>query len=359
MQADSGEALREIITAAVKIGASDLHLSVGTPPAVRVSHELKPLPGATFMTAAFINEAVSLLAGLDGREITPEVSEVSFGVSFETGLRLKVNVFYQKGLPAISIRFIPKEIKTIAELGLPPTLKQFTTLRRGLVIIAGPYGSGRSTTVASLIEEINRTRRDYIMTLERPIEHIFISKLSIIEQREVGRDTPSFEQALNYLRHEDVDVLMLSELPSASVIRQVLDVANSGLLVFAEVNAETATGVISKLVNSFEGHEQNLISRLLSEVLSGIIVERLVKETGGGEIPALELLISTDAVRLALREGRIENIDNIIQTSARDGMVTLDRYLLELVKRHRVSLEDALKQAVNPQALEKLLKRAG
>lgn len=348
--------LKELINASVSAGASDLHLSVGTMPAARIDHQLQTINKELILTTEFVQDAASFLAGLDGREVG-EGSEMSFAVSFEGSLRLKVNIFFQKGLPAVTIRFIPRQFRALDQLGLPSTVKRFAELKRGLVIIAGPYGSGRSSTLAALIQEINAKRREYIMTLEKPIEYIFNSQLSIVEQREIGRDTPSFERALDYLKQEDVDVLMISELSSAKAIISALEIANSGVLVLTASDADSATGVIDKLNNSFEGQKQRLVRRLFAEVIEGIVVQRLIPRLGGGQVPAVELLIATEPVRLAIKEGNTHQIQNILITSSREGMISLDRHLFDLVRNRVVNREDALKQAVNPDSLEKMMKR--
>ncbi|MFH0805197.1 MAG: PilT/PilU family type 4a pilus ATPase [Patescibacteria group bacterium] len=336
--------------------ASDLHFSVGSPPILRIDEKLVTIDDVAIVTKEFMEEFVASFLDTDQLRTLHENREVILAYQYQKQARFRVNIFYQKGVLAAYFRLIGNRIPPLEQLGLPPILQQLAGLPEGLIIISGSFGSGKTTTAASIIEHVNQERSAYILTVERPIEYIFANRRSIIEQREVGRDAVSFESALATTTQEDVNVLFLSELPSAAVIRQVLTIAGSGRLVLANLEADTVAKSLELITNSFPSNEQQQVREQLSLVLAGIVCQRLVPRIGGGQIAVAEVLTSTPPVRALLKEGSFYQLGNIIQTSRAEGMVPLDWSLAELVKLNQITIEEALEKAVDPQQLRYMLR---
>jgi twitching motility protein PilT len=336
--------------------ASDLHFSVGNPPIIRLNNKLITLENEKTITKEFVNDFVEFLLDQDQKNTLQEKKEVVLAYQFQKQARFRVNVFHQKGVLAVYFRLIGDKILPLPKLGLPNTLELLAQLKKGLLLVSGSFGSGKTTTSASLIDHINQSRSDYILTIERPIEYIYTNKKSIIEQREVGRDTTSFEQALSTITQEDVDVLFISELPSKKVIRDILNIAASGRLVIANLEADTIIKTLELVIYSFPNNEQPQIRGQLALTLAGIVCQRLVSRIGGGQIAIAAIMTSTPPIQSLIKEGSLYQISNIIQTSRAEGMVSLDWSLAELVKTNQVLLEDALENASDPQQLRYMLR---
>lgn len=349
--------INRILTAVAEYNASDLHLSVGNAPTVRVDAELVPLREENVVTPDFMRKLSLFFLEEKQKEILEKEKEIVFSYNFQNRIRFKVNLFYQEGYLSASLRLIPTTIKNLDELGLPRAVKKASAIQKGLVIVCGPFGSGRSSTVAALINEINNSRSEHILTVEKPIEFIFNDNQSIIEQREVGRDTNSFGQALKSAFREDVDVIMVSELKSKEVIKGALDIAEGGRLVYAMMETDSSIKTIERMINSFKKEEQSQIRAQLAEVLEGIIVQRLLPRVGGGRILVAEVLIPTGAVRSIIKEGNIYQLENVLQTSREEGMISLDRALAELVKTGEIHLDHALQHAVDKNSLKMMAQR--
>ncbi len=351
-------ALEHLLTRVAEYHASDLHLTVGSPPVLRVDSALTPLQEEPVVTPDFMETVLEQLLSEEQRAELTERRSIVFTYAFGNKARFKANVFYQKGYPSASLRYIAPRVLTLAELKLPDAVYRFTKLNRGLVIIAGPFGSGRSATVAALIDTINRERSEHILTIERPIEYLFENQQSIVEQREVGRDTPSFAEAIENSFQEDANVIMLSELETQDVIESALKIADAGRLVVSTMSTDTAVRTLEKIITSFPPDRQEQISVQLSEVLEGIVAQRLLPKTGGGSVAVTEVLLVSPAIRAVIRDGALAQIPTILQTSRGEGMMTLDTALAEAVKRGDISTEEALRHATDKETLQLQLRTA-
>ena len=348
--------LKELLQLTVKEQASDLHLSVGHSPSLRISGRLVPLLKKKKLAsndAKGLSEA--LMTGQQLERFSKE-REIDFSYSFENIARFRVNVFFQRGEVSIALRLIPTRIKTIEELNLPPILHKFTKASQGFVLIAGPSGQGKSTTLAALIDEINHTRAEHIITIEDPIEYLFEDDRSIINQREVYQDTLTFARALRSTFREDPNVIMVGEMRDPETIATAITAAETGHLVFATLHTNSASQTIHRIVDSFPPEQQTQIRAQLSCSLLGVISQRLIPRIKGGLIPACEIMISNPAVANLIRENKIHELPLVIETSAEAGMISLNRVLAILVKNKEISLENALNYSFNPSELKMLIR---
>lgn len=332
----------DLLREAKAAGASDVHLTPARTPFFRVDGQLHPV-GDTPITAEEMNEMVATL--LKQREAaTQELQkerQTDFSYSINDGTRFRVNIFYHLGVPAVALRLIPKDIRTVEDLHLPPQLINLAELKQGFVLIVGPAGHGKSTTMAALIDYINVHRREHIVTVEDPIEYQFIDKKSLIDQREIGNDTTSFAAAVRAVLRQDPNVMMIGELRDLETMQTAITVAETGHLVFATLHTNDAAQTVERLIDSFPSNQQRQVRSQLSTALSGVISQRLLPWTRGGRIPAIEIMIATPAIRNIIREGNVHQILGIIQTSSDVGMQTLDASLQALIDAGAVKLEDA------------------
>lgn len=356
MDTQSKLILNNILSTTAEQKASDLHLTVGSPPTLRMNGELFPLKGEQIITKEFMEDFINEILDEDQKKRLEEKKELVLAYQHQKQARFRVNIYYQKKVLATYLRLIGSRIIPLKQLGLPPVLQQLAQLEEGLLLISGSFGSGKTTTSASLLQYINEHRSEYILTIERPIEYIFQNRKSIVEQRAVGRDTISFEQALSGITQEDVNVIFLSELLSAPVIKEVLTIAASGRLVIANVEADTTIKTLELILNSFSSVEQGQIRQQLALNLAATICQRLIPKIGGGQVAVAEIMKSTQPIRSHIREGSLQQLNNTIQTSREEGMVSLDRSLAELVRSNQILLEDALKNASDPQQLQYILR---
>ena len=348
--------LKKLLELTIKEQASDLHLSVGHPPVMRISSHLLPIIKEKKLSSEDTkNLAFALMTDLQREKFLKE-KEVDFSYKFEEKSRFRVNVFFQKGDISCALRLVPSKIKTITELNLPPVLYEFARAKQGFVLVCGPSSQGKSTTLASLIDEVNHTRADHIVTIEDPIEYVFTPDKSIIDQREVGRDTLSFTRALRSTFRQDPDVIMVGEMRDPETISTAITAAETGHLVFATLHTNSAAQTIHRVVDSFPSQQQNQIRAQLSGSLLGVVSQRLVQRIRGGVIPACEVMISNPAVANLIRENKIHEIPTVIETSLEEGMISLNRSLADLVKRKEVSLESALKYSLSPKELKILIR---
>jgi len=332
---------RRLLVDAVKRGASDLHLSVGSKPVVRVDGELSPLEQEPILSGGAIREIIdSILTPLQKQELEQNRDSITTRI-FDEKIRAKIHIFFQEGFPSASFRMLTMTPKTPQELALPKQIEKFATCKQGLTIIAGTYGSGRTTLAMSILEHINRNRKEYIMTLERPIEYDLVGNKSIVNQREVGVDVKSIEDGLTYVQREDVDVLFVSELSSVDIIRKVLELSNAGMYIIAVMDMDSVVRVIEKIIASFDTHEQPIIQGLLADGLQSIIVQTLLPKIGGGLTAVHELLMNTPAVKTALLANRLNQLQQVIASSRSDGMISIDHELALRVKNREVLLEHA------------------
>lgn len=346
--------LQQLLKAGIDLQASDLHLTVAVSPTVRIDGTLKPVPNEPALTSAKITEIIQAVLLPQQAETLRRQRDVDFSFTFDA-VRIRANVYYQRGEAAASFRFIPRQIKTIVELGLPPILEKFTEAAQGLVIISGPTGHGKSTTLAALVELINATRAEHIITIEDPIEYLFDQKKSIVSQREVGSDAASFSEALRAALREDPNVILVGEMRDLETIETALTIAETGHLVFTTLHTNSSAQTADRIIDVFPPHQQGQIRNQLASVLLGVVSQRLLPRVNGGRVVAAEVLLANTAVRNLIREGKAHQIDNIIHTSAAEGMIGLDKVLAELVSKGEITLDDALTWAIDPRAFKMLV----
>lgn len=349
--------VEHIIDTAAEQKASDLHLSVGSPPILRLGGRLVPLANEQMVTDELMQSFIETILTKDQQITLERNKEIVLAYEFHKQARFRINIYFQKGVLAAYLRYIGNRIMPLQKLGLPnQTLERFAALTEGLLIISGAFGSGKTTTSASLIDHVNRNRSCYILTIEKPIEYVFANQKSVIEQREVGRDAVSFEQALSNITQEDVDVLFVSELPNAAVTKHVLNIAASGRLVIANLEAETTVKTLELIISNFPADEQWQVRNQLASNLAGTLCQRLIPRIGGGEVAIAEIMTSVPAIQAHIKEGSLYQLSNVIQTSREEGMVSLDWSLAELVKTNEITLDDAIKYANDPQQLRYILR---
>lgn len=347
---------QQLLQLTIDQNASDLHLVVGVPPTLRVDGALARVPGEQILTPERAEQFVKSFLSSEQLERLLVNKEVDLALSFSEKARFRVNVYYQKGSMAAALRRIPTKVPTIAELKLPQICSDFSKLRQGFVLVTGPTGHGKSTTLAAILEEINQTRALHILTVEDPVEFIFTPQQSIISQREMREDTHSWEIALRSAMREDPDVVLVGEMRDYETIAAALTVAETGHLVFATLHTNSASQTIDRIVDVFPEEQQKQVQLQLSNVLEGIFSMRLIPKIGGGRIAAFEVLTATQAVRTVVREGKTHQIDNIIRTSSEFGMSTLDATLASYVKQNLVEFEVARSFSLYPEELDRLVR---
>jgi twitching motility protein PilT len=348
--------LNEYLEITILEKASDLHLTVGHPPILRIADRLVPLVKERKLTSDEVRGMAQILLGPERYERFLKEKEIDFSYNFENRGRFRVNIFFQRGEISCALRLIPQRIPTIEELNLPPILHEFTKPPQGFILITGPSSHGKSTTLAALLDEINHTRREHIITIEDPIEYVFEDDKCLIEQREVGIDTHSFLKALRATFREDPDIIMVGEMRDPETMATAITAAETGHLVFATLHTNSAAQTIHRIVDSFPPAQQPQIRAQLSGSLFGIISQRLIPRIKGGLIPACEILFNTPAVSNLIRENKIHEIPLVIDTSAEIGMISLNRSLANLVKRGEISVDSALRYSLNPAELRMLLR---
>jgi twitching motility protein PilT len=340
----------------VKREASDLHLQVGLPPMIRIDGSLNPVQGAQPLNEDSMEALVFSLLDEDQKQILLRDKEFDFSFAFGDLGRFRVNAFHERGNVAAALRLIPSEIRTLDQLGMPPVLTKFTEYPRGLVLVTGPTGSGKSTTLAALIDKINTDRAAHIITVEDPIEYTHHSKRSLIAQREVHYDTFSFSAALRSSLREDPDVVLIGEMRDLETIAAAITIAETGHLVFATLHTNSASQSIDRMVDVFPPHQQPQVRAQIGNMLQAICSQRLIPALAGGRIAAAEILIATPAVRNIIREGKNYQLEAVIQTGAEHGMQSMDRTLANLVHGGAISYEEARNYAVELEELDRLMR---
>ncbi len=340
----------------VRKKASDLHLQVGLPPMLRIDGSLMPIAGYVVLNEKAVESLVFALLDEDQKQILLKDKEFDFSFAFGTLGRFRVNAFHERGNLAAALRLIPNEIKTIVELGLPPVVSNFANFPRGLVLITGPTGSGKSTTLAALVDKINSEKAMHIITIEDPIEFTHKSKKSAVVQREVHYDTYSFSAALRSSLREDPDVVLIGEMRDLETISAAITIAETGHLVFATLHTNSAAQSIDRMIDVFPPHQQPQIRAQLSNILMAICSQRLIPAIGGGRVPAAEILVTNSAVRNIIREGKSHQLDAVIQTGADQGMQTMDRTLVNLVQNGTITYDNAYEVAVDLVEFERLIR---
>lgn len=348
--------LKSLLAATFDQHASDLHITVGYPPMIRVDSKLAPI-GAKLLTKEQAKELIYSALSTEQRELLEVNKEVDLAIDFEEKARFRVNAFTEKGVLSAAFRLIPSKIKTLEELNLPKKLHEFAKLEQGLVLVTGPTGHGKSTTLAALLQEINQKQDRHIITIEDPIEYVFPRARGLVRQRELHQDTHSWEVALRSVLREDPDVVMVGEMRDFETMAAAITVAETGHLVFATLHTNSASQSIDRIIDVFPPHQQGQIRVQLANVLEGVISQRLLPKIGGGRVAAVELMMATPAVRNLIREQKTYQIDNIISTSFDFGMQTIERALANLVSAGTVDIETAKRYSVRPEELDKLLNR--
>lgn len=355
---DYSQKLKDLLLTTARQSASDLHLAVGRHPTLRIDGVLIPLQKEPILTPEIAENLIFALLTPEQKEAFIKEKEIDFAYSLEDKARFRVNVFHQRGFAAAALRLITAQIKTIEELGLPPILHDFTRLSQGFVLLVGPAGHGKSTTLAALLDEINHKRTDHIITVEDPIEYVFSQDKSTVSQREVEIDSMSFHRALRSILRQDPDVIMIGEMRDKESIATALTAAETGHLVFSTLHTNSASQTIDRIIDSFPAEQQGQISSQLAAVLVGVVSERLIPRIDGGRLPACEVMITNSAIRNLIRERKAYQIDLVIETSMQEGMITLNHSLKNLVKKKEISLENAELYSLNPSELRILLERS-
>ncbi len=340
----------------VRKRASDLHLQVGLPPMLRIDGSLISIPGFEPLDEQTVEMLIFAILDQDQRQILLKDKEFDFSFAFGTLGRFRVNSFHERGNLAAALRLIPNEIKTVTELGLPNVIMGFADYPRGLVLITGPTGSGKSTTLAALVDKINSERSSHIITIEDPIEFTHKSKKSAVVQREVHYDTYSFSAALRSSLRQDPDVVLIGEMRDLETISAAITIAETGHLVFATLHTNSASQSIDRMIDVFPPHQQPQIRAQLSNILMAICSQRLIPAIGGGRVVAAEILVANPAVRNIIREGKPHQLDAVIQTGADQGMQTMDRTLVSLVQNGTVTYDCAREVAVDLNEFERLMR---
>jgi twitching motility protein PilT len=349
-----------LFRAMVEVGASDLHLSVGTTPMVRKDGQMQPLDAAMpALTEPMVTQLLAPIMPEKNRHEFSQRRDSDFAYEIAGLARFRSNVFEDRKGPGAVFRVIPSKILTAEQLGLSPHILQLCHLNKGLVLVTGPTGSGKSTTLCAMVDYVNRTRQDHIITIEDPIEFVHENQQCLINQREVRTHTDSFKDALRAALREDPDIVLVGELRDLETVAIAIETAETGHLVFGTLHTTTAASTVDRLIDQFPADRQSQIRTMLSESLRGVIAQTLCRKIGGGRVAALEVLIATQAISNLIREGKTFQIPSIMQVNKAAGMVSLNDALADLVVKKLVAPEEALAKAVDKAGLEALLKRSG
>jgi len=348
--------LKKLLDIVVKEQASDLDISVGHVPNIRVTGQLVPLSQEKIISAKDSEGmAFAIMSELQKKKLL-EQKEVDFSYEYEGVGRFRINAFFQRGSISLALRFVPSKIRTIEELNLPPILHDFTNRPQGLILVTGASGQGKTTSLAAMIDEINHTRSAHIITIEDPIEYTYPIDRAIIDQREVSIDTLSFSNALRATFRQNPDIIMVGEMRDLETISTTITAAETGHLVFATLHTNSAAQTIHRIVDVFPGDQQNQIRFQLASSLLGIISQRLIPRIKGGFIPVCEIMICNNAISTLIREDKTHEIPAVIETSAKEGMISLNRAMVDLVRRKEITLNNAMNYALDPVEIKNLLR---
>jgi len=347
--------IKKILEMCVQYNASDVHIMVGVPPMIRMHGNLLSVPETKAIIPSQSLEIVNSLLSEQQQELLKVDRELDFSYSLVNGARFRVNVYFEKGNAAAALRYIPKDIKTLEELHLPEVIGKMTELKQGLVLVTGPTGHGKSTTLAAMIARINSTRSEHIVTVEDPIEYVHVPQKSIISQRELHADTHSWGVALKSVLREDPNVVLIGEMRDYETIEAALTIAETGHLVLATLHTNSASQTIDRIVDVFPEKEQQQIRGQLSLSLEAVISQRLVPSLDSARVAVAEILLATPAVRSLIRDGKSHMLTNVMQTSTDVGMRTLDMALVEAYRVGKISLTIARDYALNSEELNRLV----
>lgn len=347
--------IKKILDLCVQYSASDVHILVGVPPMLRLHGKLLTVPETQALTPKQVEELIIPLLSEQQSELVKVDRELDFSYALPTGARFRINVYYEKGNLAAALRFIPSNIRTLEELHLPPVIGELTKLKQGLVLVTGPTGHGKSTTLAAMIQRINQERSEHIVTIEDPVEYVHVPLKSIVSQRELHADTHSWQVALKSVLREDPNVVLVGEMRDYETIEAALTVAETGHLVLATLHTNSAAQTIDRIVDVFPEKEQQQIRGQLSLSLEAVIAQRLIPSVDGARTAVAEILLATPAVRSLIRDGKAHMLTNVMQTSTDVGMKTLDMALVEAYKAGKINLEVAREYALNLDELNRLV----
>jgi twitching motility protein PilT len=346
----------ELLEVVLERGASDLHLTSGSPPVIRVHGDLVPLTNYPELTPQGLRSMIYAILPQRRREELEQELELDMSYSLPGKSRFRVNVYFQRDSIGGAFRLIPFEIRTVDQLGLPPVVTEFARFPRGLIVVTGPTGSGKSTSLASLVDIVNTERRCHIMTVEDPIEYLHKHKSSIVNQREVGADTHGFAQALKHVLRQDPDVILVGEMRDLETMSTAITAAETGHLVFATLHTQDAPQTIDRMIDAFPPHQQQQIRVQLSTTLQGVVTQQLLQTADGqGRVVAAEVLVATPAVRNLIREAKVHQIYSVMQAGGRFGMQTMDASLADLVRAGKITHEMAMDRSHDPDELNRLL----
>ena len=349
--------IHDILHKLVELEGSDVHIIVGSPPMLRVDGNLIPVDGAPVLTSDQAEALILPLLTQEQKDYVAVNKELDFGYQFMDKGRFRINVYHGKGTMGAALRLIPTRIKSLEELQLPPILAEFAHYNQGLVLLTGPTGEGKSTTLAAIIDLINGSRADHIITIEDPIEFVYTPKKSIITQRELNQDTNSWDLALRSVLREDPDVVLIGEMRDYETIASAITIAETGHLVFATLHTSTAAETIDRIIDVFPAHQQGQVRQQLASTIKVVASQRLLQTVTGKRTAALEIMIANPAVRNLIREGKTFQIDTVIQTSSDSGMMLFENHLQRLVQQGVISPETAVAQAFRPAEINRLLGR--
>ncbi len=356
MVAASGQRIEVLLEEVVKKKGSDLHLQVGLPPTLRVDGKLMPVQGGKVLDEEAVEKLVFAMLDDDQKQILLKDKEFDFSFAFGDLGRFRVNAYHERGNLAAALRLIPNVIISVEELGLPPIINKFTEYPRGLVLITGPTGSGKSTTLAAMIDKINTERGEHIITIEDPIEFTHKSNQSVIVQREVHYDTYSFSAALRSSLRQDPDVVLIGEMRDLETISAAITIAETGHLVFATLHTNSASQSVDRMIDVFPPHQQPQIRAQLANILMSITSQRLIPAIGGGRVAAAEILVATPAVRNIIREGKAHQLEAVIQTGAEYGMQSMDKTLVGMIHNGTITYDEARNYAVDIEELDRMMR---
>lgn len=349
--------MKNLLRMVAQQNASDLHLVVGRYPTLRLDGKLYPLSQENILSAEDTKFLSDYLMTEENKRKLETDGQVDFSYNFEDKARFRTNVFFQKGNVSVAMRLVVGRIRSLEELGLPTMLYDFAHHTQGLLLVTGPVGHGKSTTLAALIDFINHNQEKHIVTIEDPIEYIYEQDRCIINQREVGRDTKSFKEGLRSVFREDANVVLIGEMRDLDTISTAITAAETGHLILGTLHTNDAAQTIDRIVDVFPAHQQNQVRSQLSSVLLGVISQRLLQKVGGGRVPALEIMIKNHAVENLIRENKAYQIDSVIETSLRDGMISLDKSMADMVQRGLITADDAFAHAKNRDYLQMLISK--
>ncbi len=348
--------IQQLLQYVIDHNASDLHLVCGYAPQIRIDGVMIPVAGEKILVPQSVDALISGVISEEQKQMLLMNKEIDFSFSFGESARYRVNAYYQRGSLAASFRLILSNIPTIDFLGLPKICHDFCDLKQGFVLITGPTGQGKSTTIAAVLQQINLTRPVHIVTIEDPVEYVYTPAKAIVSQREVHNDTHSWEVALRSILREDPDIVLIGEMRDFETIAAALTIAETGHLVFASLHTNSAAQTIDRIVDVFPENQQPQVRMQLSSNLEAVVSQRLVPKLGGGRVVAAEIMVGTPAIRTSIRDGRTHMLDNIIQTSAEYGMKTLEASLGDLVNRGQISLETAQAYASRPEEVKRYVR---